>query len=853
MKRGFYDNDDDDDKSYCDMESVEMAFSEYEDENSVSVAEKDEEEGEEQQEAEAKAVEHAIAPACAKIALARDDRPYLLPSISHQDPTGLYFDYHPQGKQVDPVATGSMVTGISPFGSTLGTLEYNLRHAIEKRDETRTVACLTECFRHFVLLNRPLRRVVPRHLERDTRLDMRMPLGPFANPVALGMHQRLLVMLMGIAVRQVGVGTPTMYSFLLDEWKMYERVLFHRPTLALAKLLGMGATLCHCKKDASVAYTRHVFDDTSKMREWRNEVLKNPDILSTYIPDATDAYKARKMLLCNKVYFNNRLRLRRYQTVCIGTPHPEYMCQGGCMHRSHVLKLVDTVKQSLPNYAGALALALIQDVEDAMIYLASHVNNMYDREAFETLQVDLQIFLYLFRRVVSEENLRNYENPDSLLHTSQLIVGSAANHITEAYAGRVWVSPPDIVDLIKYGVRGEPRMTKAGRGSKKRVLTLSHLMDTFHPEVVPKIHEWAPPSVVRDDDNISRELEASIIQRHPGVQSLRFLFGLYRLHYMWSKCTSSKVLTANRDLGERIELDREFFDIKQPYRVLYQCPTTGVCATEVHLQGHAGMELVQSKSVACSGPNMRVERIQTTDMGEAEFFADHLCRPDDTGGQKAIKAVLIGPWAVHEMGRLAQEVAHYQTLKEVLGVHPDMVYVKKMMLLDYSSVLAGTSNTTHILGRMYAWVVYIPKIHTDDKHVLLTIDELKRMAKQDAYLAKAAKSILRPKNLVRTVAVMKRVCGEFCQWTVGDNYVSFHVSTEDATIVLKDIRLHTIAETLLGQVPDYRFTTTADSDRGTKSRTMDLIQTLVEKCRNNSQYAAVNIELAHCHDLLNQI
>ena len=80
-------------------------------------------------------------------------------------------------------------------------------------------------------------------------------------------------------------------SYILNKWKEYERVLFHRPCLALAKLLAMGATLCHCKKDASVAYTRHVFEDTSKMRDWRNEVLKHPDILGTYIPSAGQAYQ----------------------------------------------------------------------------------------------------------------------------------------------------------------------------------------------------------------------------------------------------------------------------------------------------------------------------------------------------------------------------------------------------------------------------------------------------------------------------------------------------------------------------------------------------------------------------------
>jgi len=778
-------------------------------------------------------------------ALARDDRPYLLTTPSPTQAIGL-FEFQPQGKQVDPLATGSMVTGISPFGATLGTLEYNLRHAIENRDDARMTACLTEFFRHFVFLNSHITRVVSQDMERQTLLELRLAIGPFDNPAAFGMHQRLLVMLMGIAVRQIGVATPTMFSFLLDEWKRYERVLFHRPALALATLLGIGATLCHCKKDASVAYARHIFEDTSKMREWRNEVLKSPEILSTYIPSADQAYRARKMLLCNKVYFNNRLRLRRYQAVCIGTPHPEYMCQGGAMHRTHVLKLVDAIKQSIPFTVGPDALAIIQDVEDAMIYLDSHLNNMYDRDAFEALQVDLQIFLYLFQRVLQEDSA-GAQNLDSLLHNSRLSVLSAPHRVTESYALRLWASQPDMVDLINYGVRGEP-IIKTGRGLKKRALTVNDLVDTFHPDIIPKIHEWAPPSVLRDDDNIPRECENSKIQRHPGAQCFRFLFGLYRLHHMWSKCTSSKLLLAQRVGVERIVLDREFLDLRQPHRLMYQCTLTGVSAVEVHLQGNVAMELIKSSPGISHGNDGRVERIQTTDVGEAEIFADHLCRPDDTGGGKSMKAVVIGPWALHKVARLEAEVAHFQKLKDALQVQPDLVFVKKMMFLDFPTVTGDVKPETQVLGRMYAWVVYIPSLTMGDKHVLMTIDELKVMARQDANLAIMAKSILRPVNLVPTIAVMRRSCGDFCHWKIGDNYVSFSVETQDEVIVVKHIRIHTIAETLLGEFPDFRHAKMPDN-RTTKS----VIQNILEKCRGGSQYRGANIELAHCENLLNQI
>jgi hypothetical protein len=66
------------------------------------------------------------------------------------------FDYKPRYPQADFAGAGSLVSGVSPYGASLATLELNLKHAIEKRDESRTAACLTELFRHFVLLNSPL-------------------------------------------------------------------------------------------------------------------------------------------------------------------------------------------------------------------------------------------------------------------------------------------------------------------------------------------------------------------------------------------------------------------------------------------------------------------------------------------------------------------------------------------------------------------------------------------------------------------------------------------------------------------------------------------------------------------------
>ena len=161
------------------------------------------------------------------------------------------------------------------------------------------------------------------------------------------------------------------------------------------------------------------------------------------------------------------------------------------MQRIQVLKLVDAIKQSIPSTVGPDALAVVQDVEVAMIYLASHLNNMYDRDAFDTLQVDLQIFLYLFQRVLSEDSV-GAQSLDSLLHNSRLSVLSAPNRVTESYALRLWALTPPKNDLIKYGVGQDEPLIKSARGSKKRALDFHDLVDTFHPAMISKIVERHP-------------------------------------------------------------------------------------------------------------------------------------------------------------------------------------------------------------------------------------------------------------------------------------------------------------------------------------------------------------------------
>lgn len=165
-------------------------------------------------------------------------------------------------------------------------------------------------------------------------------------------------------------------------------------------------------------------------------MLRNPDILKTFLPNGDEARRAHQMLLCNKVYITKKekkhpvLLQRRYQIACIQAPHPEYMCQGGPMYRTNLLKLINTIKQGIPE--GPLALSIVQDVERVMLYL-----DMWDGEAVEDLQVDYQICLYLLKRILSEETTSRDFLPDS-----ELIILSAANQVTETYALQLWASPP---------------------------------------------------------------------------------------------------------------------------------------------------------------------------------------------------------------------------------------------------------------------------------------------------------------------------------------------------------------------------------------------------------------------------
>lgn len=92
---------------------------------------------------------------------------------------------------------------------------------------------LTELFRHFVFLNKPMTRFSAFALDRNTRLDLCMAIGPFSNPASVGMHQRLLTLLLGIAVRQLGIAAPTMTSYVMQQWNYtsaYFIIALHWPS-----------------------------------------------------------------------------------------------------------------------------------------------------------------------------------------------------------------------------------------------------------------------------------------------------------------------------------------------------------------------------------------------------------------------------------------------------------------------------------------------------------------------------------------------------------------------------------------------------------------------------------------------
>lgn len=116
------------------------------------------------------------------------------------------------------------------------------------------------------------------------------------------------------------------------------------------------------------------------------------------------------MLLCSKIFFKGGLRFK---------PHPEYMCQGGSMRRMNICKLVESIQEGIPDLHRESAFALIEDVQKSMIYLSSQLNNMYDRDSFDTLQDDFQIILHFLNRIFCEETTYH---AGKLLEDSEMMI-----------------------------------------------------------------------------------------------------------------------------------------------------------------------------------------------------------------------------------------------------------------------------------------------------------------------------------------------------------------------------------------------------------------------------------------------
>ena len=239
------------------------------------------------------------------------------------------------------------------------------------------------------------------------------------------------------------------------------------------------------------------------------------------------------------------------------------MCQGKAIReRWNILKLMDSIKRSLPDEIAPAASMIMTEVQEIMMYLAYHTNNMmYDRDAYDNLQIDFQIFLYLFGRILRQSPAT------SLLQDSHSMILHAPNRIREAYAMQLISMPFESKDYLKYGtlVLCDNTPIKSDRGIK-RTLGFNDFFPKFVSPLIPKIHERKPPSILSDRDNRIREWDGER-QRLSDVQSFRFLFSFYRMHEMRE--------TVNRLLADRhseiVKLDRELLHPMKPRRVLYEC------------------------------------------------------------------------------------------------------------------------------------------------------------------------------------------------------------------------------------------------------------------------------------------
>ena len=737
----------------------------------------------------------------AMMASPREDRPIALFLSPPQADTA--FRYHPKSDaELNPFTGGLVSCSTTPCGTGVETVEYNLRHAVERRDEAVVASCLVELFRMFVFLNLPMRRVLPPNMDRQTRNSLFTKYGPFENYIALGFHQRIWTHLLSVCVRQVGVACPTALSSILDLWRSYEKTLFCVPYESLARLLSIGAVLCHIPKDASVAYARDIFADTSKMRMWRKEVQASR-LIETAM-SAHDAQAARAILSVKNVYYDNRSRLRRYQQDNIDNPHPEYADQGGAMRYKNVHLYVETIRQTMPPNNDTHT--ILSEVKGVMQILGANINNFHDRDAYSILQVDCQVFIYLLQKMTHKLLVPTRVN--GWLADSDARVQAAPFYVRPGYAYALYHARTAHLDLLVYGVIGEmPPVQK--KKAKRGHITAGILMEQLEsrPPLVPRVHVWTPPSIVRTSDtNIAHSLQASLAQRNRAIDPyVSYLRKLYELERNWNKWKALEKRDTQDQETLPILMDTEMYD-PASLVIVHACPTTGVTAVRVCLQGKAVMGL-------SSNPATKKGRTEVVECAEgtASFVAERLWEgPEEDAVNKPVSAVLIGPWELHEVPRLQQITTDLLSIQTAMDVAPDVVSVKRMMLQGFPK------HKKHRLGRVYAWILVIPRLpRPGHPRVVKSMTDMQSLC-QTYSLPKVLEAISRPDDLVHASVYVQKVSHDDDPWNLGDLYVSFavHVGVSRSKIELSDVRLHVVHQSFPGLWP----LTTSSVPRITTSR-----------------------------------
>ena len=697
------------------------------------------------------------------------------------------FNTLPTSRHFDPFVTGYLNTNTSPSGSTLNSLTYNIRHAIENNDKSHTTLCLVEMFRHFIYLNRPMKRFTPSHLqERRVLLNMSLKLGPFENPASYGMYLRIRTLIFSIAFRQIGIAAPTIMSYIRLAWDEFDKMLFTGPILSLARLIQMGVTLCNSHKDGSVAYIRDIFDNTATMIKRRKEILINRDLLQSYFESSQQQNDAYTMLGESDAFYNLTDKTRtpsHYQDLCVEYPHPELMVRGGLMDSMHVTFLFQKITQDIPPkyHSNPFYLNVLEIAKNTMLIMSYQCNNMFSREAYKELQIECQIFLYLLQKMLIDD-----QTTGKLFTDSQATIMSAPTNITMEYALRIWTVFPDMSDVMFYGI--ERRHT-----TKKRI----HLdADRHTPDLITSSTMKTPPSISLDNEGVITLKLVHQINQIPTTRPFRFLFRLYRITHMWKHIVSS-----NKQHMKEVQLEcrinyAEFADMKKPHRVLYSVPDSLMAAMEVHLHPHAALGVLEMMQAHRRGDN-HAARIEVSNADDLQTFADKI----DIRVQKDVKAILIGPFHLQDFTRLEAELAEHDGLKHSLTVQPDIVFAKKMTYATELSLATNSLVTGEQLVENYAWAVYIPSMNTEHNHFVMTIHELQILALNDKVFCNIAEVILRP--ILNLIAVMEETCGESSNYSIDDNYVSFSVQINESDVIVQNPRIHMVTETLLQDVPEY--------------------------------------------------